>query len=102
MRFSERFVGGHDEAGPLITRGHQLEEQVGGLRLKRDVADLVDDEQRVAAQPDQLLLQPAALVGLGEPCHPLRGGGKQYPMPGLTCPDRDPDRQMGLTGPRRA
>src|SRR6266436_6287198 len=39
---SERLVAGHDEAGPLVAAGDQMEEQVGGLGLERDVADLVD------------------------------------------------------------
>jgi hypothetical protein len=41
---AERFVGGHDEAGPFVAAGHQLEEQVGGFGFEGDVADLVDDE----------------------------------------------------------
>jgi hypothetical protein len=31
----------------------ELEEQVGGFGLEGDVAGLVDDQERVAAQPDQ-------------------------------------------------
>jgi hypothetical protein len=50
----ERLVAGHDQAGPLIPGRDQLEEQVGGLGLERDVAHFIDDQQRVAAQPDQL------------------------------------------------
>jgi hypothetical protein len=41
---SERLVGGDDEAGPFVAGGDELEEQVGGFGLERDVADLVDDE----------------------------------------------------------
>jgi len=36
------FVAGHDQARPLISGRDQLEEQVRGLGLERDVADLVD------------------------------------------------------------
>jgi len=44
-----------------------LEEQVRGFGFERYVADLVDDEQRVAGQAAQLVLQPAGAVVLGEP-----------------------------------
>jgi hypothetical protein len=57
-------------------QGHQLEEQVGGFGFEWDVADLVNNEQGVAAQPDQFLLKTPAMVGLGQPCHPLAGGGE--------------------------
>jgi hypothetical protein len=36
-----------------------LEEQVGGLGFEGDAADLVNDQQGVAAEPDDFALQPA-------------------------------------------
>ena len=39
--------------------------------------EVVDDQQRVAAQPDELGLQAAGVVGLGEACDPLARGGEQ-------------------------
>jgi hypothetical protein len=48
------FIAGRDE----------LEEQVRGVLFERQVADLVDDDQPVAAQPDQLGVEAAALVGV--------------------------------------
>jgi hypothetical protein len=39
---AERGVGGDVDAGGLVAGGDELEEQVGGLGLERDVADLVD------------------------------------------------------------
>ena len=39
---AERLVAGDDQAGSFVAGGDQLEEQVGGLGLERDVADLVD------------------------------------------------------------
>ncbi len=41
-----------DPAGVLVAAAHELEEQVGGFGLERDVADLVDDQQPVAAEGD--------------------------------------------------
>jgi hypothetical protein len=42
VRFAERLVAGDDEAGSFVAARDELEEQVGGLGLERDVADLVD------------------------------------------------------------
>jgi hypothetical protein len=39
---SEGFVGGDDQGGAFVAGGDELEEQVGGFRFERDVADLVD------------------------------------------------------------
>ncbi len=44
--------------GPFVAGRDELEEQVGGFGLERDVADLVDDQQRVAAEPERA--RPAA------------------------------------------
>jgi len=43
---------------------------IGGFGLERDVADFVDDQQRVAAQPGELGLEPPGVAGLGEPGAP--------------------------------
>ena len=59
---AELLVGGHNQAGSLVARGHQLEEQVGGFGFERDVADLVDDQQRVAAQANQFGLELAGVI----------------------------------------
>ena len=64
---AERFVGGDDQRSPFVAGGHQLEEQVGGLGLERDIAHFVDDKQRVAAQPDQFLLEAPGVMSFGQP-----------------------------------
>ncbi len=46
--------GGDDQAGPLVSAGDELEEQVRRLGFEGYVADLVDDEQWVAAQSEKL------------------------------------------------
>ncbi len=40
----EATVRGDDDRAALVAPGDQGEEQVGGLALERQVADLVDDE----------------------------------------------------------
>jgi hypothetical protein len=78
-----------------------LEEQVGGLGLEGHVADLVDDQQRIAAQAAQLVLQPAGVMGLGQPADPLGGGGEQHPVTGLAGPDGQAGGQVRLAGAGR-
>jgi hypothetical protein len=79
-----------------------LEEQVRGLGFERDVADLVDHEQRVAAQTNEFWLQPAGVVGLGQASDPLGGGREQDAMAGLAGADRDARREVGLAGTGRS
>ncbi len=67
-------------AGIPAVAGHELEEQVRGFGFERDVADLVDDEQGVAAQAAEFVLEPAGLAG----------------------PDRQAGREVGLAGAGRA
>jgi hypothetical protein len=50
----------------FVAGGDELEEQIRGVLLEREVADLVDDDQPVAAQLDELLWEPACAVGVGE------------------------------------
>ena len=42
---------GQDQRGVFVAAGDELEEQVRGVLLEGQVADLVDDDQPVAAQP---------------------------------------------------
>ena len=104
VRFPEDHVAGHDQAGPFVPGRDQLEEQVRRFGFERDVADFVDDEQRVAAEPDQFVLQPAGVVRGGEPVDPLRRGREQHPVPGLAGPDASPMARCVLPvpgGPRK-
>ena len=96
---AEGFVAGHDQAGAFVAGGDELEEQVRRFGFERDVADFVDDQAGVAAEPDQLVLEPAGVVGVGEPVDPLGGGGEQDPVPGLAGADRQAGREVGLPVP---
>jgi site-specific DNA recombinase len=97
---AEHLVAGDDQARPLISAGHQLEEQVCRFGFERDVAHLVDDQARVAAEADEFILQPACVMGGGEPVDPLARGREQHPMPGLAGTDRQTRREMRFPGPR--
>ena len=59
-------VGGQDHRAALVARVDQLEEQVAAAGDDRQVADLVDDQQRGAAEEADALAQPALALGLGE------------------------------------
>ena len=84
---AEGQVGGQDQRGVFVAAADELEEQVGGLGFEGDVADFVDDQQRIAAQAAQLVLEPAGVVGVGQPGDPLGGGGEQRPVTGLAGPE---------------
>src|SRR3954453_16560007 len=99
---AEGLVAGHDQAGPLVAAADQLEEQVCGLGFERHVADLVDDQQRIATQAAELVLQPAGVMGLGQPGDPLGGGGELDPVAGLAGADGQPGGQVRLAGAGRA
>jgi len=94
----EGLVGGDDHRAALIAGGHQLEEQVGGLGVEGDVADLVDDDERGALQQPQVVLQPILMVGGRQLRDPLGGCGKLDPIPGQAGLEPQGDRQVGLSG----
>jgi Mycolic acid cyclopropane synthetase len=95
---AEGFVGGDDQACAFVAAGHQLEKQVGRFRFERDVADLVDDDERVATESGEFGVDAPGVVGFGEARDPFGGGGEQDAMPGLAGPHRQPDRQVGFAG----
>ena len=43
---AEALVAGQDDGAALVATGDELEEEVGAVAIDRDVADLVDHEQR--------------------------------------------------------
>src|SRR5437762_12493237 len=71
----EAAVAGDDDRTALVAAGDEREEQVGGLPLQGEVADPVDDEQVVALEATQLVLELVAVLRRLEPRVPLLGGG---------------------------
>lgn len=57
--------------------GNELEEQVRGPGFEWYVVHLVHNQQGDAAELDQLVLRPVGVVGVGQPGHPLSGGGER-------------------------
>jgi hypothetical protein len=52
----EGFVAGDDQARAFVAGRDELEEQVRGFGFERDVADLVDDQQRDPTELDRCVL----------------------------------------------
>jgi site-specific DNA recombinase len=98
---AEGFVGADDETGPFVAGGHELEEQVGGFALERDVADFVNDHERVAAEADEFGLESSGVMSGAEPVDPLGGGGEGDAMPGQAGPDPQSDREVTFAGAGR-
>jgi hypothetical protein len=46
---TERQVAGEDQGGVFVAGRHELEEQIRGVLFEGQVADVVDDDQPVAA-----------------------------------------------------
>jgi hypothetical protein len=82
----EAAVRGDADRAALGAAGDEREEQVGGLPLERQVADLVNDEQVVALQVPELLLELVAVLRLLKPGDPLLGGGEGDPVTVLARP----------------
>ena len=91
-----------DDAAALVAARDQREEQVGGLALEREVADLVDDQQLVALQASELLVEGVALLGFFEAADPLLGGGERDAVAVLAGLDPERDREVALAGAGRA
>ena len=53
----EAAVAGHDDRAAFVAAGDEREEEVGGLTLEGEVADLVDDQEVVALEPAELGLE---------------------------------------------
>jgi hypothetical protein len=65
-------------------------------RFQRQVADLVDDDQRVALDAPQLVVQRVAVLGGLEPVDPLLGGGERDAIAGVAGLDAQGDGEVRL------
>ena len=61
----------------FVAAGDELEEQVRGVLFEGEVADLVDDDQAVAAQSGEFGGELPGAVGVGESGDPVGSGGEQ-------------------------
>ena len=98
----EAAVAGDDDRAAFVAARDEREEQVGGLAFERQVADLVDDEQAVALEASEFVVERVAVLGCLEAVDPLLGGGERDAVAGLAGLDRQRDREVRLAGAGRA
>ncbi len=94
-------VGGEDHGAVFVLCVDELEEQVGAALGQRQIADLVDDQQRVVGEEADPDLQLAFPFGLLERGDDLRQGAEVDGLGGLDGLDAERDRKMGLAGAGR-
>ena len=72
------------------------------MRIERDVADFVDDQQRDPLQPVELGVEAAVALGVGEQRDPFGGGAERDAVAGEAGADPERDREVRLAGAGRA
>src|SRR4029077_1755465 len=81
--FAEAAVGGEDHGAALVAGIDELEEQVGAAGGDRQVSDLVDDEQGVAGDEANALLELSFALGLGQRGDDVSQGSEVDALAGL-------------------
>src|SRR3954466_15003458 len=94
--FREAAVGGEDHRTFLVAGVDELEEQVAAARSERQVPDLVDDEQRKAAEVPDPLAQYALAFGLRERSNYIGERPEVDAATGLYCLDAERQAEMRL------
>ena len=88
---------------PLLVAGvDELEEQVAAAGDDRQVADLVDDEQRRPAEEADALVQPAFALGPGQRGDEVGQRGEVDALSGLDGLDAERGGEVALAGAGRA
>src|SRR5690606_5061868 len=98
----ERQVAGQNDGGVFVAGCHELEEQVGGVLFEGQVADFVDDDQPVAAQPFQLVGETVGSVCFGQAGDPAGGGVEGDAVTGPGRDDTQRGGEVGFAGAGRA
>ncbi len=74
----DRAVGGDDQAAVLVAPRHELEEQVDGIGIERQIAELIDDQQLGLGIEGQALVEAAFGVRLDQVGEQGRRRGEQH------------------------
>jgi hypothetical protein len=75
---ADRAVAGEEQTAALVAARDELEEEMGGIGLKGQIAELVDDQQLRFGEEAEPLLEPVLGVRLGERGHQRRRRHKQH------------------------
>ena len=78
-----------------------LEEQVRRVRLERQVAELVDDQELRLREAEQLLVETLLSMRLGEPRDQRHGRRELHRVAGQDCLATERDGKVRLADPRR-
>ncbi|MNW66234.1 hypothetical protein D3C74_446820 [compost metagenome] len=81
---------------------NQLKQQIRGLSIKRQIPHLVDDQQLVAFEAPQLIVQFPAVMRRRQPLHPASCRIKECRVPLLASLDAQSNAQVGFPHPRRS
>lgn len=82
-----------DEDRALFVAGHdELKQQVRGVVIEGDLANLVDDDELVSLEPFRVLLEASG----GETTDPVRRGVEQHRVAGLGGLDAKTDREVSF------
>ena len=71
------------------------------MRVERDVADLVDDQQRDPLEASELVIEAALALGVGEQRDPFGGGAERDAVSGEAGAQSQGDGEVGLAGAGR-
>ena len=94
-------IARQDQRRLFIPARDELEEQIRGVLIEWDVADLVNDQDAVAAEPLQFRVEFPPRVSLLEAVDPPDSGIKKDPVAGLGGLDAETDREVRFPGPGR-
>lgn len=84
---AEGLVAGDDQAGALVAGADEREHEVRCLGVERDVADLVNHEQRDQREAFEFRLELALALGFTEPGDPCGRGRELHALSCQARPD---------------
>jgi hypothetical protein len=96
--FGKAAIGGQDHGAALVARIDQLKEQIAGTGTDAQVADLVDNQQRRAAEKADPFAQAALAFGAGKAVDDIGERGELDAAPGPHRLNTEADRQVTLSG----
>ena len=96
--FGEAAIAGEDHGAALVTCVDQLEEQIARPGADRQIANLVDDQQRCPAQEPDTLAERALAFGPGQRGDDVGERREVDAAPGADGLDTEGDREVGLAG----
>ena len=68
----------HDQRPLFIAQRDDLEEQIGARLVNREIAELVEDEQRGFGVFFEFRFEPAGALGRGQGVDDINGTGKEH------------------------